>query len=142
MNKDAEALYTKASVALGDRPESAPAFIYLGVASMAKKDFSQAIDYFQRAQNVDPSQAGRALMFMAAAEQRRNNTAEAEALYESALAAQPAGSAESAVTMRVYAEFLRKQGRGDEAGRWMLMLPPYGRLPRAQVWPYPATYIE
>jgi TonB family protein len=115
MTKDAEALYTKASVALGARPESAPAFIYLGVAAMAKKDFSQAIDYFQRAQNVDPSQAGRALMFMGAAEQRRNNMAETEALYKSALAAQPAGSAESAVTMRVYAEFLRKQGRADEA---------------------------
>jgi TonB family protein len=115
MTKDAEALYTKASVALGDRPEAAPAFMYLGVAAMAKKDFPQAIDYFQRAQGVDPSQAGRAMMFMAASEQRQNNMAEAEALYKSALAAQPAGFAESAVTMRVYAEFLRKQGRSDEA---------------------------
>jgi TonB family protein len=110
---DAEAFYTKALSVLGDRAESAPALMYLGLRKMKNPD--EAVDYFQRAQRVDPSLAGTATMWMALVRERQQNSAEAEALYKSALAAQNPDSAGAESTLRLYARFLKEQGRESEA---------------------------
>ena len=114
-NTSAEAFYTKAAQVLGDRPEAARALMYLGTASLMKKDFPQAMDFFQHAQRVDPTQAGPASMWMAVVRQREQNMDEAEALYKSALSLEDPKSPGAITTMKVYAQFLRQQGRADEA---------------------------
>jgi TonB family protein len=111
--KDAEAFYTQALSVLGDRAESAPALMYLGLRKM--KNLDDAVDYFQRAQRVDPSLAGPATMWMALVRERQQNPAEAEALYKSALAAQNPNSAGEESTLLLYARFLKEQGREPEA---------------------------
>jgi TonB family protein len=110
--KEAEAFYTRALSVLGDRAEAAPALMYLG---LRKKDLAEAIDYFQRAQLLDPAVAGPAMMWMALMRERQENPAEAEALYKSALAAGKPNSAEAVNTMELYARFLQNQGRVEEA---------------------------
>jgi TonB family protein len=117
---EAEAFYSKAAAVLGDRPEAAPAFIYLGVRTLLEKDknLEQAMDYFQTAQWVDPSQPGPgrlASLWMAVIREQQGASAEAEALYKSALAAVNPESAEAATITERYAQFLQQQGRGDEA---------------------------
>jgi TonB family protein len=109
---EAEAFYNKALLVLGDRPEAAPALMYLG---LRKKNPTEAIEYFQRAQRLDPSLAGQAMTWSALVREREQNPAEAEALYNSALAAVNPNSADAVNTMQLYARLLKDQGREDEA---------------------------
>jgi TonB family protein len=109
--KEAEALYTKALLVLGDRPEAAPALLNLG---LLQKNPDEAIDYFQRAQRLDPSLSGQAMLWMALSREREQNPAEAEVLYKSALAALNPDSADALNTLELYGRFLNEQGREAE----------------------------
>jgi TonB family protein len=113
--KQAEPLYAQAAQLIGDRPEASPALIQLGVMNLGKKDYQQAVDYFQKAQNLDPALAGRAQMWMALVREREQNPTGAEALYRRALAAEDPSSDRAATTMELYARFLKDQGRDDES---------------------------
>ncbi len=113
--KQAEPLYARAAQLIGDRPEAAPALIQLGVMSLGNKNNQQAIDYFQKAQNLDPTQDGRAQMWMALVREREQNPTEAEVLYRSALAVENGSSADAATTMQLFARLLKDQGRADES---------------------------
>ncbi len=108
-------LYSQAAQVLGDRPESAPAWMYLGENALGNKNYQQAIDYFQKAQTLDATQAGPAQMWMAVVREREPNPAEAETLYRSALSIEDQNSAEAATTLELYARFLTGQGRQDDA---------------------------
>jgi TonB family protein len=113
--EEAEAFYSKAAAVLGERPEAAPALMYLGVRTLLKKDknFEQAMDYFQRAQRLDASPLP--LLWMAVVREQQGDSEEAEALYKSVLVAVSPESAEAATAMERYARFLQQQSRGDEA---------------------------
>jgi len=113
--EQARDFYTKAAAVLGNRPEAAPALIYLGLAAAGKKDFDQAIDYFERAKLVDSAKSGEAMMWTAVVRQRQGNMDDADWLYRQALAVEDPNSPEAATIMRVYAQFLEQQGREDEA---------------------------
>ena len=113
--KPADASYAKAAQVLGERPEASPAYIHLGITALGKMDLPQALEDFQHAQRVDSSRAGLALMWMAVVRQRENKMDEAGALYLNALSQQGASSAEVGTTRRLYGQFLREQGRVDEA---------------------------
>jgi TonB family protein len=115
-NKSAEDLYARAAQILGNRPEAARALVHLGLAAITKKDFQQATDDFQHALRVDPDHAGLALMWMAVVRQAERNVDQAEALYQKALALQDPKSPEAATILKVYAQFLQRQGRTKEAG--------------------------
>ncbi len=109
--------YYNKALAAGDRPETAVALLYLGV-SRYDKDPAQALDYFERAQNVAPSgpMAGPAMTWQAMVRQHREGEAPAaESLYRAALAIEEANSPEAALTMEFLAYFLREQGRVSEA---------------------------
>jgi TonB family protein len=109
--------YNKAVAAVGDRPETAVALLYLGISVYAK-DPAQALDYFERAQNVAPSGpvAGPAMTWQAMVKQHQEGeAAAAESLYRAALAIEEANSPEAALTMESLALFLREQGRITEA---------------------------
>jgi TonB family protein len=114
-SKAAESFYAQASQVLGDRPEAGAALVHLGIAALGARDYPRAFDYFQHAQRVDPAQAGTALMWMAVTRERSGGTDEAEAFFKQAFGLQDQNSLQSAVTMKVYAQFLRNQSRGDEA---------------------------
>jgi len=141
---EAAAFYTKA-VSLGDRPEVAPALVYLGMRAYGKRDYAQATDLLQRAINVDPSgpQAGPAMTWMAAVRDAQANgpgigepsirfradsvyntttskydpltSADVESLLQRALTTEAPDSLDAAVTMELYARFLRQQNREGEA---------------------------
>jgi TonB family protein len=112
---EAEAFYTKAVSVLGDRPEAAPALIDLGTAALRKKDTQTAIEYFQRAQAADPIHPATATMWLAVVREQQQSLDEADSLYRQALASQDQKAAPAATTMELYAQFLRRQGRTDEA---------------------------
>ena len=113
--QEAEAFYTKAVSVLGGRPESAPALIDLGLLAMRNKDAHKAYDYFSKAQTADPSRAGRALMWMGLARDQQKDPVTAEQLLKQALDASDPGSSEVAASLQVYAAFLERQGRTEEA---------------------------
>lgn len=112
---EARNFYTKAVSVLAGRPEAARPLIDLGTDALTNQKPTQALDYFQRAQAADPAHAGVATMWMAimAAKDRPQ---EAESLYRSALAIQDPNSAEAASTMEVFAAFLERNGRTEDAG--------------------------
>lgn len=110
---DAESLYEKAVGAIGDRPEAYRPLIMLGVIMLHEKNRGAAMDYFQRAQRVNPSGAGPAWTWMAVA--GRDDPAQAEASYNSALALEKADSGEAATTLELFADFLKAQARPTEA---------------------------
>jgi TonB family protein len=114
-NQTAEDFYSQAARILGDRPEAASALIYLGESAIKKKDFAQAGEYLQLAQHADPGQAGRATMWMAVAKSREGDAAQAETLFQTALSRQDPKSTFAVTTLMVYSQFLKKQGRNDEA---------------------------
>jgi len=114
-SKQAVPLYSQAIQVLGDKPEAAPALMFLGIDQLAKKEYALAIDSFKRAQNVDSRQAGTALMWMALAREREKNATEADALFRSALALGNPNSDQAATSMEMYSSFLKAQGREDEA---------------------------
>ena len=111
----AEELYAKAAQVLGEQPEAARALTHLGLAATAQKNFPLAMEYFEHARRVDPMQAGAAIMWMAVVEQHQQHMDDAERLYQSALSVQDPKSLDAAVTMEVYGQFLREQGRADPA---------------------------
>jgi len=115
---EAEAIdyYKQAVDTLGDRPETADALLYLGT-TMYGKNPAQALDYFQRAQNVAPSGsvAGRAMTWQAYVRQLQDDGAvTAESRYRAALVVEEVNSPDAALTMEFLARFLREQGRGSE----------------------------
>ena len=114
-SKSADASYAEAAQVLGERPVAFHAYIRLGITALGKMDLPQALEDFQHAQRVDSGQAGLALMWMAVVRQRENKMDEAGALYLNALSQQGASSAEAGATRRLYGQFLREQGRVDEA---------------------------
>jgi TonB family protein len=116
--KDAADLYANAAQVLGDRPEAARALTYVGLTALKKKDYAAAFDSFQQAQGVDPAHAGTALMWMAVVRDREQDAGDAERLFQSALAVQNPKSIDAAVTMEVYSQVLRRQGRDAEASEF------------------------
>jgi TonB family protein len=113
--KDAEEFYTKAVHVLGDRPQAARALIYLGVRATSGKNYQQAGEYFQKAQNLDAAEAGRAQMWMALLREREQNPAEAELFFKRALAVEDPNSRDALTTKELYARLLKNQGREQEA---------------------------
>jgi TonB family protein len=112
---EAGAFYTQAIQTLGERPEAAPALTFLGVAALIDKNIAQATGRFDEARRLGGTGATAATMWMGVARERDQKPAEAEELYRSALAAEPADSAEAAITATVLANLLNSQGRHDEA---------------------------
>ncbi|HEY4363163.1 MAG TPA: TonB family protein [Bryobacteraceae bacterium] len=112
---EAVAFYSKAVQVLGDRPEAAPAFIYLGVRSLTTKSYDQAATYFQTAQALKSPQAGTAAMWMGVLKERQNDPSGAESMYQAALGLQGSDSPEAATTMQLYSLFLTRRGRTAEA---------------------------
>jgi TonB family protein len=97
--------------------ETAAALLHLGIAIYGK-DPAQALDYFERAQNVAPAGpvAGPAMTWQAMVRQQREGEAPAaESLYRAALAVEGVNSPDAALTMEFLAHFLREQGRVSEA---------------------------
>ncbi len=114
---DALGFYRKA-VDLGDKPEIAPALIYLGIAALGSKDVPGAMGYFQRAAAVGSGpEAARANMWIALTEEQSPNVAAAqtEADFRKAIAGLDANSSDMATALDLFAFFLEKQGRDDEA---------------------------
>jgi TonB family protein len=113
---DAEGFYSKA-VALGDRPEVAPALLFLGRTAYGERDYDGASDLLERALNADPAGAlaGRALSWMAEAKNAAGDPAQAESLLQRALAVEAPDSSQTAMTLDLYAHFLRDQNRVGEA---------------------------
>ena len=111
---EADALYAKAA-SLGDRPEIAPALLYLGVRALGTANPLAAEGFFERILKVDPKgpQAGPALSWLA--NMRPQDPARAESLYKQALALENPKSIEAVDTLRKYSTFLRGQGRAQEA---------------------------
>jgi TonB family protein len=114
-NGAAEASYAKAAQMLGEDPQAAPALLYLGTAALIKKNYSQATEYFQHAQQIDAASAGMALMWSAIVMEKQNNNDEADALFRRAVAQQYPKSPEAATILTVYSRFLNTQGRESEA---------------------------
>jgi TonB family protein len=124
--------YNKAVAAVGDRPETAVALLYLGISRYGK-DPAQALDYFERAQNVAPSgpMAGPAMTWQAMVRQHQEGEAPAaESLYRAALAIEEVNSPDAALTMEFLAHFLREQGRVSEAEA---MEAPAGEIRKTHV---------
>jgi TonB family protein len=112
----AESYYLKA-VALGDRPEVAPALLFLGRLAYGRNNL-EAADYLQRAINVAPGgpQAGPATAWLGVVRQSQpGGASEAESLYQRALTMEGDDSPDAAMTMDLYARFLRSRQRDPEA---------------------------
>jgi TonB family protein len=110
---DALAFYSKA-VSTGDRPEIVPALLYLGAHAFEARDRQTAEAMFRRAVAVADGglNANRALTWLAVLRQSTpGGEAEAELLYQRALAAQPDG----VTTLTNYARLVRTQNRIAEA---------------------------
>jgi TonB family protein len=115
---EAQAFYQKALSVLGGRPEAATALIDLGTLALtdkAKPDYDLAREYFGRAQGADPTKAGTALMWMAITFDRQGRASEAESLLHAALGVEDPNSAQAATIMELYALFLRRGNREDDA---------------------------
>ena len=108
---DAVDFYSRAAAVLGNHPEAAHALIYLGFAALRNKNFAQATDYFEHARVVDPLNSGEASMWLAVTQERQGNLQGADALYRQSLHS----ASTNTTTLRVYAQFLDRQGRADEA---------------------------
>jgi TonB family protein len=86
--------------------------MYLG---WRKKDPAEAIDFFKRAQRLDPALTSSADRCMALVRERESNAPEAETLYKSSLGAAKPDSADVIDTLQLYSRFLLSQGRDAEA---------------------------
>ena len=110
--------YYAQAVALGDRAEIAPALYQLGVQAYRQMNYLASEGFFERLLAIDPSgpQAGRALTWLGNIKARDPQTfADAEALYQRALAAETTPSLDTVDTLRNYAALLKRMGRPDEA---------------------------
>src|SRR5450759_1645830 len=122
--------YTKA-LEQGDRPEVFSALINLGrdaiqptVSVMDRpvartSDPARALEFLKRARNVanNGNDMGTALTWMAVVRQSEpDGGPDAESLYRAAMATEDADSAEQALTLEFYAQFLKAHERAAEAG--------------------------
>jgi TonB family protein len=115
---DAETDYSKAVTAVGDRAETAQPLMYLSQGAFRTIDFEKAMEYAQRARNVarPGPETGKIMTWMGQIrEKQEGGAADAESLYTGALAQEEANTPEAALTMEVYARFLRSQDRTGEA---------------------------
>src|ERR1019366_1291684 len=129
--QEATDYYNKA-LALGDRPEAFSALMNLGRDAFrgtvsgaeghrvtSNSDPAKALEFLKRARNVadNGDDMGTALTWMARVRQSEpDGAAEAESLYRRAMAAADANSAEQALALEFYAQFLKAQDRAVEAG--------------------------
>jgi TonB family protein len=122
---DAVDFYTRA-VALGDTPDTTPGLIYLGTRALGKKDPIAAEGFVDRALSVAPSgkEAGRALTVKGNIALFNELPGVAELSYQQALAQDPPGSVEAALTMETYARFLHAQNRHAEANMFLAQAKP------------------
>jgi TonB family protein len=116
---EAESFYQKALSVLEGTPDAGTALIDLGALAFPRAgkpgDYDLALEYFGRAQGADPTKAGTALMWMAITFDRQGRGPEAESLLRSALAVEDPNSAQAATIMEMYALFLTRNNRPDEA---------------------------
>jgi TonB family protein len=112
--EEADTLYAKVA-AQSDRPEIAPALLYLGVRALGTRNSLAAEGFFERVLKVDPKgpHAGPALSWLASI--RAQDPAQAEEMYKQALTLENPTSLEAVDTLRKYAALVRKQGRVEEA---------------------------
>ncbi len=115
----AATLYSQAAEALQNRPEAALALMRLGQIAMANKDLDSAAMLFERAQSSDPAKAATATLWLADVRARQNNFDEADALYQRAIATEDPKSIDAGVAMSMYSNFLKKQGRLEEAASYL-----------------------
>lgn len=113
--KDALPSYTQAAQLLTGKPEAATALMRLGIGAVINKDYEGATSDFDQAQAADPSKAGTAMMWKANVLARQGMVEEADGMFKTAVAAQKPGSIEAAMTLNVYAQFLKNQGRNEES---------------------------
>jgi len=108
--------YKMAIEAIGPRPEAAQALIDAGVLTFTSRQPEAAFGYFQQAQDADPAHAQMAVTWMALVRSRDPETVnEAELLYQRAITMGSPDSLDTAVTLDLYAQFLRQDGHGQEA---------------------------
>lgn len=110
-----ESLYAQAADLLTGKPEQAQALINLGEIAMDKKNLDGAATYFSRAQLSEPAVASRATMWLADVRAKQGKNEEAEALFNSAIALADPKSQNAGIAMTMFASFLKKQGRIEEA---------------------------
>lgn len=139
---EAEAAYRNAAEQIGDKPEAAEAYTALGIMAFTRKDFGAAEELLKKAQLLDPGRSGVATMWTAMLREREDRTAEAESLFQSALAIQDKNSQEAATTMELYAYLLERANRSDEASvmkeralaiRKQTESPIFAQAPRSEV---------
>jgi len=108
--------YYEQAVAFGDRPETAPALLYLGIIS-AQKEPVQAADYLQRAINADPKgpNVAEAMAWMGVARKIQGDPVEAESLLSRAASMDSEATPKHALVMEMFADFLKGEGRDGEA---------------------------
>jgi TonB family protein len=127
---DAITYYTRA-LTFGDRPEAFGALLHLGrdafrgdgITTIAGfpsfvPDPARALDYLNRAAAVAPNgnDLGTALTWTVQVRQSQaDGAAEAEGLYRRAIAVEDPGSAQQALSLELYAQFLRSQDRAADA---------------------------
>jgi TonB family protein len=112
--KESDELYQRA-LALGDRPEVFPALMRLGLGS---KDPEERRNYLERARVAakNGNDAGLAMTWLAHDRQEEPDSAPAaDSLYRGAMALESADSPALALTLEVYADFLKATGREAEA---------------------------
>src|ERR1044071_5376602 len=111
---EADVLYARVA-AMGDRAETLPALWYLGRRAAGQGNRLAAEGFLERVVKVDPRgpMAARALTWLG--NLRMENPAEAESLFQQAMALEAPGSMEGMETGRSYAFLMRRQGRRDEA---------------------------
>jgi TonB family protein len=105
-------------IALGDRPEIAPALFYMGIKAYRARDYAAAQGFLERLVAVDPQgpKAGAALMWLGTVRQRDpDGLSAAEMLYQRALGVEDPKSLDAVDTMRNYATLLKRMGRFEEA---------------------------
>ena len=113
---DAISFYTRAALAIGDRPPAARPLTSLGIVLYTERKFDEARQSFQRALVADPDHGVMPLIWMALTADRQNgHAAEAESYFRQAVAAAGDDAAEVAIADDFYARFLDQQGRGAEA---------------------------
>ncbi len=111
----ADVLYAKALHTLGATPAGATALLHLGTIALEKKDVRAALDDFDRAQALNPADAGLSDMWIAVAQEQQETLEQADPFFQSALQKADPSSSRAATIMELYARLLGRQGREAEA---------------------------
>jgi TonB family protein len=125
--KEAAGHYDQALHLLPGRSETAPVFLYLGIAALGKKDFAQAAEHLQRAQALDTSLTGPAMMWTGLMRDRQDQVDGADAAFKSALAADAPDSLQAFEAATLYTQFLRRHGRDGEADTMQAQVEAAGK---------------